>query len=470
MSDATQHETTAGGSKTRRAPVEDSSRSTGLTVRTVAKDSIHYWKPKLRRQRYGNRTAGTYRELPALYVRIHHLGREHAFTFQTLDKNVAATQARDTYKDILSKGWEAVLKEKRPQPAPEESRTTVGRLLAAVAEKRLLEPLTLRNYANCLRTVVSELFDIQGSKAKFDHVKGGNNTWRQKIDAVDLAQITADRVERWKTQRLAKAGQSDQAQRSAKRTINSYIRCSRSLFSDRLRNSLKTLHWPTPLPFAGIEFEKAGSMAYHSEIEPAKLVQAARRELQAQKPELYKILLLGFMAGLRRGEIDGLEWPAFDWNQGVLRIIPTEVMRLKTESSEGEVPLDPEVMAEFRDFHRKRNSTFVIESARKAKRLPDQRVYRCHALFKEVNAWLRQHGVTTNKPLHTLRKELGAMVTTQHGIYAAKDMLRHSDISTTARHYADQKNRVSVGLGAMLKGKGKRPPQMRPAAEHGGSP
>lgn len=417
----------------------------------MAKDSIHYWKPKLRRQRYGSRAAGTYTELPALYVRIHHLGREHAFTFQTIDKNVAATQARDTYKDVLSKGWDAVLEKKRPQPVIEESRITVGRLLEAVAEKRLLEPLTLRNYANCLRTVVSEIFNLKGSKAKFDHAGGGNKVWRKEIDEVDLAEITVERVERWKTLRLAKAAQGDKAQRSAKRTINSYIRCSRSLFSDRLRNSLKTLHWPDPLPFAGVEFEKAGSMAYHSEIEPAKLVQAARRALQAQKPELYKIFLLGFMAGLRRGEIDGLEWPAFDWSRGVLCIVPTDEMQLKTESSEGEVPLDPEVMSEFRTFHGKRSGTFVIESVRRTKRRPDQRVYRCHALFKEMNAWLRQHGITTNKPLHTLRKELGAMVTTQHGIYAAKDMLRHSDISTTARHYADQKNRVSVGLGAMLK-------------------
>lgn len=75
------------------------------------------------------------------------------------------------------------------------------------------------------------------------------------------------------------------------------------------------------------------------------------------------------------------------------------------------------------------------------------RVYRCDALFKQLNDWLRQHGVTTIKLPHTLRKELGALVTTKHGIYPAKDMLRHSDVSTTARHYADQKARVSVGLG-----------------------
>lgn len=84
-------------------------------------------------------------------------------------------------------------------------------------------------------------------------------------------------------------------------------------------------------------------------------------------------------------------------------------------------------------------------------------MYRCALVFDALNEWLRQHGVTTNKPLHTLRKELGALVTTKHGIFAAKDMLRHSDISTTARHYADHKARISVGLGRLLRTGGRTP-------------
>ena len=65
-----------------------------------------------------------------------------------------------------------------------------------------------------------------------------------------------------------------------------------------------------------------------------------------------------------------------------------------------------------------------------------------------MNAWLRSKGITANKPLHELRKELGALIATEQGIYAASRFLRHSDISTTARHYADHKARISVGLRA----------------------
>ena len=36
------------------------------------------------------------------------------------------------------------------------------------------------------------------------------------------------------------------------------------------------------------------------------------------------------------------------------------------------------------------------------------------------------------------------------GIYAASRLLRHSDIRVTADFYADKKERITTGLGAML--------------------
>ena len=58
--------------------------------------------------------------------------------------------------------------------------------------------------------------------------------------------------------------------------------------------------------------------------------------------------------------------------------------------------------------------------------------------------------VPTAPPCRDNLKELGALVTTQHGIYAASRVLGHSDIRTTARHYADHTERISVGLGKLL--------------------
>ena len=78
--------------------------------------------------------------------------------------------------------------------------------------------------------------------------------------------------------------------------------------------------------------------------------------------------------------------------------------------------------------------------------------YRAGATFDRLTAWLRKHGVTARKPLHELRKELGALVTAEHGIYAASRVLRHSNVATTAAHYTDLKIRPVIDVGGWLTG------------------
>jgi hypothetical protein len=60
--------------------------------------------------------------------------------------------------------------------------------------------------------------------------------------------------------------------------------------------------------------------------------------------------------------------------------------------------------------------------------------------------------VKARKPLHELRKELGALVTAEHGIYAASRVLRHSNVATTAAHYSDLKTKPIVNVGGWLLG------------------
>src|SRR5205814_8092464 len=85
--------------------------------------------------------------------------------------------------------------------------------------------------------------------------------------------------------------------------------------------------------------------------------------------------------------------------------------------------------------------------------------YRCKPVFDRLNEWLRSKGVKADKPLHEMRKEIGALIATEHGIFAASRFLRHSDITTTARHYAQHKARISAGLGKLLE------TQIKPAGQ-----
>ena len=60
-----------------------------------------------------------------------------------------------------------------------------------------------------------------------------------------------------------------------------------------------------------------------------------------------------------------------------------------------------------------------------------------------MNEWLRIHGVDALKPLHTMRKEIGSIIASEHGIFEASRYLRHSDIRITSAIYADKKKTVT---------------------------
>jgi integrase len=137
----------------------------------------------------------------------------------------------------------------------------------------------------------------------------------------------------------------------------------------------------------------------------------------------------------------------------VIRVEATEVGDLKSEDSAGEVAIDKTLRGILQGFKAKARSQFVIEGPEqeKASSRTWGHAYRCTLTFDFLSAWLRKQGVDGNKPLHTLRKEAGAMVATRQGIYAASRFLRHADIAITAAHYADHKERITVPLGALLK-------------------
>ena len=66
--------------------------------------------------------------------------------------------------------------------------------------------------------------------------------------------------------------------------------------------------------------------------------------------------------------------------------------------------------------------------------------------LKALADWLRQNGFDVRNPVHTLRKAYGALVATNHGLYAAKEYLGHSTIKVTEQHYAALLDRPTVDL------------------------
>lgn len=238
-------------------------------------------------------------------------------------------------------------------------------------------------------------------------------------------------------------------------TVNSLVRNAKALLSKKVRPFIeKEMQLSSPLFFEGIVAESEPSLRYRSKIDAESILQAAQSNLATQDSEAFKLLLLTLVCGLRRSEADTLLWSQFDFVNRVLVIEDTEHKRLKSKDSAGDVDLEPERCALFENYMTKAQSPFVLESS-KRKRLATiqerkSRGYRCEPTHKRLLIWLRQHGVSGVRPIHTLRKEIGAVIASRDGIWKASRYLRHSDIRITSKLYADNKIPVTSGLGGFL--------------------
>jgi integrase len=307
----------------------------------------------------------------------------------------------------------------------------------------------VEGYAKKFRQIISEIFGLSDGDRKHDYQKGGLQEWLTKVHSVHLADITPSRVQEWRRSFVAKAGSDPIAMRKARISVNSMLRQARSLFSPKRIRHLN-LSLPAALPFDGVEFEPRQSMKYRSEIDLERLIKTADDELRDGDPEAYKILLLAVAVGLRRKEIDLLEWSSFRWRENMIRIEPTRYFHPKTEDSIADIPIDAEVMNVFQKYHLTGKGAFVIRSKRPPFPKKPQQYYRCDPIFDRLTEWLRKKGVSGSKPLHTLGKEYGSLLTRSYGIHAASRALRHADLRTTSEHYSDSTARVTPGIGRLL--------------------
>ena len=416
------------------------------------KTDVRYWQSKLFKPWYTR--DGKKRELNQYAVKIQRLGQRVNFALETANKATAAAKAKEIYEYLIGHGWDATLARFKPKSQVAlKTHATVGDFLDELESKADLNPKTFTSYAKAFRRILSDAFGIGGGNERFDSTKGGGRErWIEKVHAIKLADVTPGRIQEWKRAFLGRAASDKTKRRSASISVNSFLRRAKSLFSAELTRHLESAKLPSPLPFDGISFEPRQSMKYRSSFDVAGLIAKARTDLSTEEPEQFKIFLLATMAGLRRNEIDKLEWAAFRWEEGLIRIEATRWFHPKSEDSLGDVEVDPELLELFRGYHAKALQNFVIKS--RVDPLPDATFdhYRCRSHFEKLCGWLRKKGVKSRTPLHTLRKEFGSQICSREGIYAASRALRHADIAITSQHYVDKKKRVVSGLGHLLEG------------------
>jgi hypothetical protein len=397
------------------------------------KSDIRYWEGKVAFQAPQARTYS---------VQIQHAKRRAWINLHTANKEQAAILARKFYEDLRADGWEAALARRRGIPAEKKVNVAIGEYMDAVYSKSLVDPKTLESYAAALRKIASDIHGIDNGK---------RSTWRERVDAIKLATLSPEAIEAWRAGFIKRGSTNPLKEKSARISANSFIGRARSLFGAEVISRIRDIvELPNPVPFAGVKVERVHVTRYRSGFNVESLLESAREELAASRPEPFKIFLLGAMAGLRRNEIDKLPWSAFRWDEGVIHIAATEYFRPKSRESEGDIPVDPELMEIFRGYHARAKSGFVIESDSEPDNGKPYEHYRCQREFVELIGWLRAHGVVSRTPLHTLRKEFGSQINARFGLVAAQRMLRHAQVAVTAAHYVEIKARPVLGFGHLL--------------------
>jgi integrase len=389
-------------------------------------------------------------------MRLFAHGERRRIELETPSLKVAATRARAIYEAVKLLGWDegifSIFPGRRERRTPVE-KVTLGDYIG-IARKVFTNarPESFDGYCRAARRLAAFISKVPDPGArKFDYRNGGRDAWLERVDRTPLATITAEAVDQIKPQYLARAGNDEIALRSARVSFNSTLRQAASLFAPSVVEAVgKSLSLPDPLPLKGARGIRVARKGYTSRIDLPEILKAAASEAESGDSAVALIVLLAGFAGLRRGEIDNLRWRDIDAKRGAIRVLPSEHYALKTGDSEGEVAIEPEVAELLIGLRAKAQAgpaNYVIPSDR----TPGRRQYRTEAALRAATAWLRKQGVAAHKPLHELRKEVGAIIASSHGIYAAAHVLRHSSIQTTAQFYAAQKTRVTAGLGSILR-------------------
>ncbi|MBW7896911.1 MAG: site-specific integrase [Opitutaceae bacterium] len=441
--------------------------SKSLAGNSRGKNHTDYWSKKVFLPTYTFN--GDKRAASLFAVKIQFRGRRELFPLNTALRVEAAKKAKLIWASLIAVGWENTLQEFKPQSVYiPPTFTTVGEYLDYLQEQQFYGPKTFYNKVTKFYTALSSMLSVAPTSQRHMARNGGLKKWRDKLEATRLDQLTPHLVEQWKNRVLARDMNDQQQLVRTKHTLDSYLRTAKAMFGPRILKRLKTfgVTLPEPIPFADAEYVSRGRSAYRyrSRMDPYHLTACAIEELQGERREQLKIFLLALHLGLRRGEIDKLLWRQFDFDQCQLHVEATEFSQLKTEGSECDIGLESELRDFFQAEFQAAQSIFVIDTQIQPRPSQIYAHYRAASEFTALCAWLRAHGVAAQKPIHTLRKEFGRLITEKMGLYAASLALRHTSTAVTSIYYADDTRPKHTGLGRLLaKIEQPEPPRVSPA-------
>lgn len=210
-------------------------------------------------------------------------------------------------------------------------------------------------------------------------------------------------------------------------TFYAEVRKCSSLFKGKALAFYKSKGFSITNPFAAVETPKVIIERYEPMDRALYKKICACEGLSSSQAMIVK---LAAMLGLRRGEI---QMAQKSWLTDSAFRIPDRLGGWIPKSGVGrKIPLLRDFKAMFDSLRGQSESPFLIVGTEKKSgdRLKPELAF--------VVQWLRNLGVDDRKPLHLLRKEAGSLMATNHPqtIFAAKEFLGHSSVTTTEKHYA----------------------------------
>jgi integrase len=276
-------------------------------------------------------------------------------------------------------------------------------------------------------------------------VSGGRERWNAKVDACPLfPSLTINCIQGFRGHFLKRYKGNALHLQNGQRSFNKVIRNAKGLFYKPMRRALEVsdanpdgIEFPSRIGLLEVTNEPEGSKRFDPKkefkITLPKLFKAAEAELD---PDQFVVFLLASAVGLRRGEIDRLQWDSVDLRRKQLTVETTEDGKPKSAASEGCIPLDPQVVAKLTEYKKTSGKRrHVLPGVSREGISKSWTSYRASVLFQSLVDWLRAKGVAAAKPLHALRKMAGSEVAKNHGTHAAKSFLRHASIAVTEQYY-----------------------------------
>ena len=439
------HDTTPPNAKSGK----EVAKQTDFATSPKSKFSPKFWETRIFRPTYTR--DGQRCQVQEWWARIQSAGRREAVSLATNDRQEAGRKAARLYQRVKAAGWDVALAEFAPDRATAKGVPTLGDFITAASAAKAADvsPRTLRDYGNACRHLVAMGFGIKADPSRFDYRTGGLAAWNGKIDRIRLDRITAAKIQAAVNKRIADARTNPIHEKRTRFTLASFVRQAKALFNADMKGQFAD----APNPFADVSAPTPRPSRYQSTVDAGALLRDAKAELAEGDAEAYKAFLLAIGAGLRKGEIDSLQWQHIDAKAGVIRVLTTDVSSPKTDSSEGEVFVDAGLIAELDQFRAGATSLFVLESKMPPRAGLSFDYYRAEKAFDRLAKWLRSKGMLALKPIHALRKEFGSLVNQSSDIHTASRQLRHSGIAITSAFYADNRKRIAPAIGEMLAAK-----------------